>query len=99
DVLINAGAINEQHQVINDAILQKTACGTPDAEFLFIPDITTKATAAVLVVLIVLYVASQLLSTILMSASADRNQRLLMIGLPFLFVTFIISFPAGPIVS
>src|SRR4051794_25843977 len=91
-------AINAAHEVVNQTVLAKTACGTPDAEFLFIPDITTKATGAVLVVLIVLYVGSQLLSSILMSASADRNQRLLMIGLPFLFVTFIISFPAGLIV-
>ena len=51
-----------------------------------------------LIVLLILYVGSQLLSSVLMSASADRNQRLLMIGLPFLFVTFIISFPAGLIV-
>ena len=33
-----------------------------------------------------------------MSVSADRNQRLLMIGLPFIFTTFIIRFPAGLIV-
>jgi YidC/Oxa1 family membrane protein insertase len=68
------------------------------AEFLFIPDITHKATGSVLVILIVLYIGSQLLSSVLMSVSADRNQRLLMIGLPFLFTTFIISFPAGLIV-
>jgi YidC/Oxa1 family membrane protein insertase len=99
--LTEIGAIvttNGHHKVINNALLQKTACDTPNAKFLFIPDITTKATGAVLVALIVMYVGSQLLSSILMSASADRNQRLLMIGLPFLFVTFIISFPAGLIV-
>ncbi|MEO6497220.1 MAG: YidC/Oxa1 family membrane protein insertase [Solirubrobacteraceae bacterium] len=67
-------------------------------QFLFIPDITHKATGGVLVILIVLYIGSQLLSSVLMSVSADRNQRLLMIGLPFLFTTFIISFPAGLIV-
>src|SRR3954447_14574658 len=99
DVLVKAGAIQPvTHHVVNQAALAKTTCGTPDAEFLFIPDITAKATGAVLVALLVMYVGSQLLSSILMSASADRNQRLLMIGLPFLFVTFIISFPAGLIV-
>src|SRR4051794_12985069 len=95
------GAIKLVHGhevIVNQTLLAKTACGTPPAKFLFIPDITTKATGAVLVVLIVMYVGSQLLSSILMSASADRNQRLLMIGLPFLFVTFIINFPAGLIV-
>src|SRR3954454_15244183 len=99
DVLVKAGAIQPvTHHVVNQAALAKTTCGTPDAEFLFIPDITAKATGAVLVALIVMYVGSQLLSSILMSASAERNQRLLMIGLPFLFVTFIINFPAGLIV-
>jgi YidC/Oxa1 family membrane protein insertase len=63
--------------------------------FLFIPDITDKATGVVLIVLLVLYVGSQLLSSVLMSVTADRNQRMLMIGLPFVFVPFITGFPAG----
>jgi YidC/Oxa1 family membrane protein insertase len=66
-----------------------------DPSFLFIPDLTAKATGAVLIVLIVLYVASQLGSGLLSSASMDRNQRMLMLGLPILFVAFIINFPAG----
>src|SRR4051794_31935457 len=99
--LVENGAlkiVNGHHHIVDNALLQKTSCGTADAKFLFIHDITTKATGAVLVVLIILYIGSQLLSSVLMSVSADRNQRLLMIGLPFLFVTFIISFPAGLIV-
>ena len=71
-------------------------CGSTEAsQFFFIPDITDKATGAVLVTLLVLYIGSQLLSSVLMSATADRNQRLLIIALPFVFVAFIISFPAG----
>ena len=66
--------------------------------FLFIPDLTAKATGAVLVVLIVLYVASQLASGLLSSASVDRNQRMIMLGLPIVFVAFIINFPAGLLV-
>ena len=74
-------------------------CGETDAsQFLFIPAITNKATGAVLVALIVLYVGSQLLSSLLMSVTADRNQRIILIGLPFLFTVFIISFPSGLIV-
>ncbi|MFL5816369.1 MAG: YidC/Oxa1 family membrane protein insertase [Conexibacter sp.] len=69
-----------------------------DPSFLFIPDLTAKATGAVLVVLIVLYVASQLASGLLSSASADRNQRMIMLGLPIVFVFFIINFPAGLLV-
>lgn len=73
-----------------------TPKGAPFADsFLFIPDITAKATGAVLITLIVLYVGSQLASTMIMSVTADRNQRLLMMGLPFVFTIFIINFPAG----
>lgn len=67
-----------------------------DPSFLFIPDLTARATGAVLIVLIVLYIASQLGSGLLSaSAMQDRNQRMLMLGLPLIFVTFIIRFPAG----
>jgi YidC/Oxa1 family membrane protein insertase len=97
-VLINDKVIDASHKVIDGHALQNAACKTDAAHFLFIDDITTKATGGVLIVLIALYIGSQLLSSVLMSATADRNQRLLMIGLPFLFTTFIISFPAGLIV-
>lgn len=63
--------------------------------FLFIPDLTGRATGAVLVVLIVLYVGTQIASGLLSTASMDRNQRMIMLGLPIVFVAFIINFPAG----
>ena len=69
-------------------------CGS-SAEFLFIPDLTAKATGGVLVTLILLYVGSQLASSLLMTVSADKSQRRLMIALPLVFVAFIINFPAG----
>jgi len=68
------------------------------AEFLFIPDLTDKATGGVLITLIVLYVGSQLLSTVLMSTATDRTQRLIFLALPFVFVIFVINFPAGLLV-
>jgi len=84
------------------SVLQNTSCQSVDpgsAKFLFIPDLTDKATGGVLVVLIVLYIVSQLLSSLLMmSVTADKNQRMLMLGLPFVFTIFIISFPAGLLV-
>jgi YidC/Oxa1 family membrane protein insertase len=74
-------------------------CGNGgDAQFFFIPDLTNKATGAVLVVLIVLYVGSQLASTLLMSTTTDRTQRMIFAALPFFFVLFIIRFPAGLLV-
>jgi len=74
------------------------ATATGAEKFLFIPDITNHATGAVLVLLIVLYVGSQLLSTVLMSVTTDRNQRMIFIALPFLFIPFVLNFPAGLLV-
>jgi len=74
-------------------------CGSGGAaEFLFIPDLTDKATGGVLITLIVLYVGSQLLSTVLMSTATDRTQRIIFLALPFVFVIFVINFPAGLLV-
>jgi YidC/Oxa1 family membrane protein insertase len=67
-------------------------------QFLFVPDLTDKASGTVLVTLVVLYIGSQLLSTVLTPSTGDRNQRIIMYGLPFVFTPFIINFPAGLIV-
>ncbi len=63
--------------------------------FWFIPDLTAAATGGILAVLIVLYVGSQLLSSVLMSTTVDKNQKRIMMALPFVFVFFILNFPAG----
>jgi YidC/Oxa1 family membrane protein insertase len=68
------------------------------AKFLFLPDITSKATGVALIVLIVLYVGSQLASTLVATATADPNQRRLMLLLPVVFVLFLYRFPAGLLV-
>jgi YidC/Oxa1 family membrane protein insertase len=74
-------------------------CGASEAsEFLFIPDITDNATGGVLIALIVLYVGTQLASSLLMSVSADKNQRMIFLALPFIFIPFVIGFPAGLLV-
>ncbi len=74
-------------------------CGsTGESSFLFIHDLTSKATGLTLVILIILYVGSQMASTLLMSTTTDRTQRLMFLALPFLFVTFVIRFPAGLLV-
>jgi YidC/Oxa1 family membrane protein insertase len=74
-------------------------CGeTSASSFFFIPDLTNRTYGAVLVALIVLYVASQLVSTVLMSTTTDRNQKLIMMALPFVFVAFVWQFPAGLLV-
>ena len=73
-------------------------CAAYGAEFLFVHDLTGKASGAELIALLVLYVGTQLVSGFFMSATADKNQRMIMFVLPLVFVPFIITFPAGLIV-
>jgi YidC/Oxa1 family membrane protein insertase len=68
------------------------------AKFLFLPDITEKATGVALIVLIVLYVGSQIFSTLVATATADKNQRRLMLLLPVVFVVILYRYPAGLLV-
>jgi YidC/Oxa1 family membrane protein insertase len=87
----NHGVLSSAHTV---------ACGSHgQSSFLFIGDITAKATGATLVVLILLYVGTQLGSSLMMSgAMTDRTQRQIMLFMPLLFVVFVIRFPAGVLV-
>ena len=78
--------------------IDNTYCQAVDpgsAKFLFIPDRTAPSVGWVLILLLVLYVGSQLLSSVLMAVTSDRNQKIIMIALPFVFVFFIKGFPAG----
>jgi YidC/Oxa1 family membrane protein insertase len=63
--------------------------------FLFIDDLTDKAVGSELLILILLYVGTQLAAGAVMAISADRSQRILLFALPIIFVPFIIGFPAG----
>lgn len=69
-------------------------CGA-EASFFFINDLTSKATGSELIVLLVLYVGTQLLSGMVMALSADKSQRTMMFVLPLVFIPFVINFPAG----
>jgi YidC/Oxa1 family membrane protein insertase len=75
-------------------------CGeTAASHFLFIPDLTSRATGAVLVALIVLYVGSQLFSFLLSAnPTMDKTQRMIFIALPFLFIAIAWQLPAGVLV-
>ena len=74
-------------------------CGpSGESSFLFIKDLTDKATGTTLIILIILYVGTQLFSTLLMSTTTDKTQRYIFLALPFIFVTFVIQFPAGLLV-
>ena len=81
--------------------IEQTACNKValhSAKFLFLPDITEKATGVALIVLIVLYVGSQLASTFIATATADASQRWLFLLLPVAFVVVLYRYPAGLLV-
>jgi len=65
------------------------------AKFLFLPDITEKATGVALIVLILLYVGSQVASTLVATATADPTQRRIMLVLPIVFVIILYRYPSG----
>jgi YidC/Oxa1 family membrane protein insertase len=86
------------HGVIDKAHLRPCGAGH-GAGFLFISDLTNKASGLTLIVLIILYVGSQLASSLMMSSpTMDRNQRMIMLFMPLFFVFFVINFPAGVLV-
>jgi len=81
--------------------IEHTSCDAVahhSAKFLFLPDITNKATGIDLVILIVLYVGSQVASTLIATATADPNQRRMMLLLPVVFVVILYRYPAGLLV-
>jgi YidC/Oxa1 family membrane protein insertase len=71
-----------------------------EESFLFIPNLAKPLTGhpAALITMIVLYVVTQLISTMVSTMSADPNQRRLMLALPFVFVFFVFRFQAGLLV-
>jgi YidC/Oxa1 family membrane protein insertase len=88
------------HISLKAAAGQTVPCGPHGgASFLFINDLTNKATGITLIVLLILYVGSQLASSLMMSSPMmDKTQRQLMMVLPLFFVVIVISFPAGLLV-
>jgi YidC/Oxa1 family membrane protein insertase len=68
-------------------------------KFLFISDLTEPATGGVLVALILIYIATQLGSSLVTAVNIqDKNQRRLMLALPFVFTIVIINFETGLLV-
>jgi YidC/Oxa1 family membrane protein insertase len=96
-------ADNSQKFIQNNFCVDKFSPVGGPAKFFFIQDLTAPGGQGfnptwVLVFLLVLYVGSQLLSSILMATSVDRNQKIITYALPFIFVIFIQSFPTGLLV-
>jgi len=68
--------------------------------FLFIPDLAAPLTdePLILAFMIVLYVGTQLIASLITMVGGDKTQQRIMLALPFVFVIFIINFEAGLIV-
>ena len=70
--------------------------------FLFLSDLAEPLTQTKeypeLVFLVVLYIATQLIASLITMVGGDKNQQRIMYALPFVFVVFIINFEAGLIV-
>jgi len=67
--------------------------------FLFIPDLTQKATGGVLVALLIIYIATQLASSYVSAINIqDRNQKILVFAMPLVFAFVVINFPTGLLV-
>ena len=68
-----------------------------DKGFLAIPDLSQSLTGHpfVLAVMIVLYVGTQLIASLITTVGGDKNQQRIMLALPFVFTIFIINFEAG----
>ena len=84
------------YQLLNSSTFKAEMLEQPPVSFLFIPDLTEKATGFDLVILIVLFIGTQMGAGLVMSSRVqDRNQRLIMFGLPLVFAPFVATFPAG----
>ncbi len=66
-----------------------------DGGFLFVPDLTAKPTGPVLVAMLLIYLCSQLASTAISTRTMQSSHRKFAMGLPLLFATVIMRFPAG----
>jgi len=66
-----------------------------DSGFLFVPDLTAKPEGAVLVAMLLIYVCSQLASSAIATRTLQSSHRGIAMGLPLLFATVIMRFPAG----
>jgi YidC/Oxa1 family membrane protein insertase len=81
----------------SDEFANRLAQSSSDG-WLFIGNLAEKAHGAELVVLMVLYIGSQIGASLVMSVSMDKTQQRIMLLLPIFFAVIIPSFPAGLIV-
>ena len=65
------------------------------ASWLFIHDITFKASGVTLIILVAAYLATMLTTSYFSTMNQERNQRIMFMFLPLVFTVIIIQYPAG----
>ena len=83
------------YQLLNGDAFKAEMNADPPVSFLFIDNLTQKATGGSLVLLIILFIVTQLGASAVMAGRAEGTQRTIMFVLPFAFAPFVITFPAG----
>ena len=83
------------YQLLNGATFKAEMNADPPVDFFFIENLTEKATGGPLIALVILFIVTQLGASAVMASRADKNQRIIMFVLPFVFAPFVIGFPAG----
>ncbi len=84
------------YQLLNSDTFKADVLADPPIGFLFVENLTEKAGGAELVILIALFIGTQLGAGLVMSARIqDRNQKIIMFALPVVFAPFIATQPAG----
>ncbi len=85
-------------ELLRSAEFASKIAASPPEGWLFIDNLAEKPHGAELVILLALYVGSQMAATLVMTVSADKTQQRIMLLLPIAFAVIIPSFPAGLIV-
>jgi YidC/Oxa1 family membrane protein insertase len=84
------------YQLLNSDTFTEQVLAAPPTGFLFIDNLTEKATGVELGVMMVLFIVTQLAAGLVMSSRVEnRSQKILMFALPVVFAPFIATQPAG----
>ena len=85
--------------LLRSSSFQKEITDAGEQSWLFISDLTAKATGSELVILLALYLGTSVVAGLIMSGSTSSpQQRMIALGLPVLFTPIMIGFPAGLLV-
>jgi YidC/Oxa1 family membrane protein insertase len=84
--------------LLNGTEFKEQVRATSEQGFLGITDITEPATGITLVIMMLLFIGSQMASTLVMSVTADKTQQRIMLLLPLFFAALVPNFPAGLLV-